>query len=155
MIVFLDSGILGLLSSPYQAGEARECSEWLYRLLSRSVYVVSSDICDYEVRRGLKLALIDRPVKSGLKQLDALTNVIDFLPLTKEVLEIASDLWAQARSQGKATANDKNIDGDMIIAAHWSILNAKYPGREVVVVTTNVKHLGYFTNAYTWQDINI
>jgi predicted nucleic acid-binding protein len=107
------------------------------------------------VRRGRKLALIDRPVKSGLKQLDALTNVIDFLPLTKEVMEIASDLWAQERSQGKATANDKNIDGDMIIAAHWSILNAKYPGREVAVVTTNVKHLGYFTNAYTWQDINL
>ncbi len=101
------------------------------------------------MRRGLKLASIDRPVKSGLKQLDTLTNVIDFLPLTREVMEIASDLWAQARSQGKATANDKNIDGDMIIAAHWSILSAKYPGREVVVVTTNVKHLGYFTNAYT------
>jgi predicted nucleic acid-binding protein len=153
-LYLLDSGILGLLSSPYQAGEARECSEWLYRLLSRGVYVVSSDICDYEVRRGLKLALINRPFKSGLKQLDALTNVINFLPLTKEVLKIASDLWAQARSQGKTTANDKNIDGDMIIA-HWSILSAKYPGREVVVVTTNVKHLSYFTNAYTWQDINL
>ena len=104
MIVFLDSGILGLLSSPYQQCEAREDSEWLYRLLSRSVYVVSSDIYDYEVRRRLKLALIDRPVKSVLKQLDALTNVIDFLPITKEVLQIASDLWVQARSQGKATA---------------------------------------------------
>ena len=90
MIIFLDTGILGLLSSPYQAGEARECSEWLYRLLSRSVYVVSSDICDYEVRRGLKLALIDRPVKSGLKQLNALTNVIDFLPLIT-ILSIAGD----------------------------------------------------------------
>jgi hypothetical protein len=51
MIVFLDSGVLGLLSSPYQQGEARECGEWLYKLLARSVYVVSSDICDYEVRR--------------------------------------------------------------------------------------------------------
>jgi predicted nucleic acid-binding protein len=155
MIVFLDSGILGLLSSPYKEGDARDCGEWLYRLLSKSVYVVSSDICDYEVRRGLKLALINRPVKSGLKQLDALTDLIDFLPLTRDVMEIASDLWAQARSQGKATANDKNIDGDMIIAAHWSILNAKYPGREVIVVTTNVKHLGYFTNAHTWRDINL
>jgi hypothetical protein len=57
--------------------------------------------------------------------------------------------------QSKATANDKNIDGDMIIAAHWSILSANYSGREVVVVTTNVKHLGYFTNAYTWRDINL
>jgi predicted nucleic acid-binding protein len=155
MIVFLDSGILGLLSSPYKEGDARDCGEWLYRLLSKSVYVVSSDICDYEVRRGLKLALINRPVKSGLKQLDALTDLIDFLPLTRDVMEIASDIWAQARSQGKATANDKNIDGDMIIAAHWSILNAKYPGREVIVVTTNVKHLGYFTNAHTWRDINL
>jgi predicted nucleic acid-binding protein len=154
MIVFLDSGVLGLLSSPYQQGEAKECGEWLYKLLARSVYVVSSDICDYEVRRGLKLALIDRPVRSGLKQLDALVNLIDFLPLTRDVMELAADLWARARSEGKATADDKNIDGDMIIAAHWSILSDRYPGREVIVVTTNVKHLGYFTNAYTWRDIN-
>lgn len=155
MIVFLDSGVLGLLSSPYPQGEARECGEWLYKLLTRSVYVVSSDICDYEVRRGLKLALIDRPERSGLQQLDALVNLIDFLPLTRDVMELAADLWARARSEGKATANDKNIDGDMIISAHWSILNDRYPGREVIVVTTNVKHLGYFTNAHTWRDINL
>jgi hypothetical protein len=43
----------------------------------------------------------------------------------------------------------------MIIAAHWSILNDRYPGREVIVVTTNVKHLGCFTNAYTWRDIDL
>jgi predicted nucleic acid-binding protein len=87
--------------------------------------------------------------------LDALANLIDFLPLTRDVMELAADLWARARSEGKATANDKNIDGDMIIAAHWSILSDRYPGREVIVVTTNVKHLGYFTNAYTWRDINL
>jgi predicted nucleic acid-binding protein len=86
--------------------------------------------------------------------LDALANLIDFLPLTRDVMELAADLWARARSKGKATANDKNIDGDMIISAHWSILNDRYPGREVIVVTTNVKHLGYFTNAYTWRDLN-
>jgi hypothetical protein len=57
MIVFLDSGIIGLLSSPNDRELALNCQSWLYRLLAKSVYVVSSDICDYEVRRGLELAL--------------------------------------------------------------------------------------------------
>ena len=56
MIVFLDSGVLGLLSSPRDTGEAGDCKEWFFRLLSRSVYIVTSDLCDYEVRRGLILS---------------------------------------------------------------------------------------------------
>jgi hypothetical protein len=55
MIVFLDSGIIGLLSSPNDRELVVRCQSWLYRLLARSVYVVSSDICDYEVRRGLDI----------------------------------------------------------------------------------------------------
>jgi len=34
MIVFLDTGVLGLVSSPSNKGEARECKEWFYRLLA-------------------------------------------------------------------------------------------------------------------------
>ncbi|MFB2834328.1 hypothetical protein [Floridanema evergladense] len=42
MIVFLDTGVLGLVASPNNTGEAKECKEWLYSLLARSVYVVSN-----------------------------------------------------------------------------------------------------------------
>ncbi|MFZ4729459.1 MAG: hypothetical protein ACOYMQ_12490 [Pseudanabaena sp.] len=55
MIVFLDSGVIGLLSNPNKRDQVLACENWLYGLLAKGVYVVSSDICDYEVRRNLVL----------------------------------------------------------------------------------------------------
>ncbi|MFB2936941.1 hypothetical protein ACE1B6_16960 [Aerosakkonemataceae cyanobacterium BLCC-F154] len=54
-------------------------------LLARSVYVVTSDICDYEVRRGLLLVSLTNPTVQGIQNLDNLPAVIDFLPLTQMV----------------------------------------------------------------------
>lgn len=153
MIVFLDSGVLGLLSSPKDSGEAGDCKEWFFRLLSRSVYIVTSDICDYEVRRGIILSLLQEQPVNGLKNLDSLPEWIEFLPLTKELMKEAAQVWAEARSQGIPTADNKNIDGDVIIAAQWRLLKEEYPGREVVIATTNVKHLQRFTDADTWRNI--
>lgn len=153
MIVFLDTGILGLVSSPSKTGEAKECKQWLYHLLSRSAYVVTSDICDYEVRRSLILASMTTPKIQGIENLDALNQVIDSLPLTKNVMKEAAQLWATARSQGIQTAENKNIDADIIISAQWKLLKAEYPGRYIVIATTNVKHLGRFTEAQKWKDI--
>jgi hypothetical protein len=56
MIIFIDSGVLGKLCNPNSSPDAIAAKEWLFKLLSRSVRVVSSDICDYEVRRGLILS---------------------------------------------------------------------------------------------------
>lgn len=153
MIVFLDTGVLGLVSSPSNTGEAKECKEWLYRLLSRSAYIVTSDICDYEVRRSLLLASLTNPIQ-GLENLDALQQVIDFLPLTKSLMKEAALLWAKARSQGTPTADNKNIDVDIIIAAQFKLIKEEYPGQYIVIATTNVKHLGLFTEAQQWKDIN-
>ncbi|WP_449417748.1 hypothetical protein [Phormidium nigroviride] len=36
MIVFLDTGILGLVSSPNDKVEVQECQEWFYGLLAKS-----------------------------------------------------------------------------------------------------------------------
>lgn len=55
MIVFLDSGVLGILANPNKKGEANDCEEWLYSLLSKGVYVLTSELCNYEVRRSLVL----------------------------------------------------------------------------------------------------
>ena len=55
MIVLIDSSVLGILANPNKLGEAKECEEWLYKLLSKGVYVATSDLCDYEVRRGREL----------------------------------------------------------------------------------------------------
>lgn len=153
MIVFLDSGVLGLLSSPRDTGEAGDCKEWQFRLLARSVYFVTSDLCDYEVRRGLILASFSKPSVGGIDILDSLPEFIEFLPLTKELMKEAAQVWAEARSQGIPTASDKNIDGDIIITAQWRLLKEEYPGREVIIATTNLKHLQRFTDADTWRNI--
>jgi predicted nucleic acid-binding protein len=153
MIVFLDSGIIGLLSSPNDRELAINCQSWLYRLLSRSIYVVSSDICDYEVRRGLELALHKNPHVSGLSRLDGLAQIIDFLPTERKVLQRAAKIWAEARITGQGTAGDRELDADIIIAAHWLILTEEYPGQAVTIATTNVKHLSRFTIARSWEEI--
>jgi hypothetical protein len=33
MIVLIDSSVLGILANPNKLGEAKECEEWLYKLL--------------------------------------------------------------------------------------------------------------------------
>ncbi|MFB2875538.1 nuclease [Floridanema aerugineum] len=153
MIVFLDTGVLGLVASPNNTGEAKECKEWLYGLLAKSVYVVTSDICDYEVRRGLLLASLTNPTVQGIQNLDNLPAVIDFLPLTQMVMREAAHLWAQAHSQGIQTADNKNIDADIIICAQVRVIQQENPGQYIVVATTNTKHLQRFTEANVWRDV--
>lgn len=153
MITFIDSGVLGILTNPYKFGEASDCEQWLYTLLSQGIYVCSSDICDFEVRRGLVLALQNKAKFNGIQNLDEIRDIIDFLPIDSVLLRKAARLWASARSQGIPTADNKSLDVDIIIAAHWHILKENFPGRYVVVATTNVKHLSRFTEAKVWKDI--
>ncbi len=155
MIVFLDTGVLGLVTSPSNKGDARECKEWFYRLLARGIYVITSDICEYEVRRSLILASFINTTVQGIENLDELQQVIDFLPLTKDVMQKAALLWAEARSQGISTADEKNIDADIIIASQWQLLTEDFPGQYIVIATTNVKHLKRFTEAKLWKNINL
>ena len=155
MIVFIDTGVLGAISSPRKTGEVGECQEWFYGLLARGVYVISSDLCDYEVRRGLVLNSIETSRNQGLANLDELENLIDFLPITKSIMLHAAQLWAISRSQGTPTADQKNIDADVIIAAQCQLFQQENLGQNLVVATTNVKHLTRFIQAQKWQDIKM
>jgi predicted nucleic acid-binding protein len=155
MIVFIDSGVLGLLTHPKKAGKPADCEDWLYSLLSKGVYVVSSDICDYEVRRSLLLESVKKNSFNSLDNLNELRNVIDFLNLDTEVMLAASQIWVETRKIGKQTADNYNIDVDIIIIAHWQLLKKQYPSRYLVIATTNVKHFQGFAEALNWQDINI
>ena len=58
-------------------------------------------------------------------------------------------------SLGKQTSDSKNIDADMIISAHYRILCDEHPGQQVIVATTNLKHLSIFCEAANWQDIKL
>lgn len=54
MIVLLGSSPLGILSSPLANPEARRCQDWLDGLIANGHRVLTSEICDYEVRRELR-----------------------------------------------------------------------------------------------------
>jgi hypothetical protein len=76
------------------------------------------------------------------------------LPVDRVVSDTAAEIWANAQTQGIPTADRKNLDIDLIIAAHWQILSQHFPGREVIISTTNIKHLALFANDREWQNIN-
>lgn len=154
MIVLLDTGVLGILCNPNQKQKAINCQNWFEQLLARGVYFLTSVLCDYELRQGLILANTREKSTNGINKLNSLRNVVDFLPVTQEVAQIAAEIWAEARLQGKPTADKKNLDIDIIIAAHWQLLKREFPGRYIVISTTNVKHLSLFTEAEEWQNIS-
>lgn len=72
------------------------------------------------------------------------------MPLTKNVMKQASQILAEARSKGLPTADNKNIDADIIIVSQVQLLKSEYPDQYIVIVTTNVKQLERFTQAKLW-----
>ncbi|GAA6619253.1 type II toxin-antitoxin system VapC family toxin [Scytonema sp. NUACC26] len=155
MIVFIDSGILGILANPNKEGEVSECEEWLYGLLSKGIYVLTSELCDYEIRRSLVLEAKKNPQINGIKNLDELRGIITFLPITSTLLKEASVLWAEARIQGVPTADAKSLDVDIIICTQCILLTEEFPGRSIIIATTNIKHLSRFASARNWRNIKV
>lgn len=149
MIVFLDSGVLHTLISNSKVKEVIDCQDWFYYILSTGALIVTSAICNYEVKREL----IRRKNVKEINNLAQLKNLIDFLPVDEATLELAAELWAEARNKGLPTADNLSLDADVIICAQYQILANTYPGRYVVIATTNVNHLSRFTEAKEWQDI--
>ena len=156
MIIFIDSGVLGVLSSSQKTDTVSQCQQWFYQLLARGIYVTSSELCDYEVRRSLLLNKLKNPLATqSLNNLDELQEIIEFFPLTNPVMKQAAQLWAETRRQGLPTADVENIDVDVIIGATCQLLQQEYPGQRLIVATTNVKHLARFAEAITWQEIKV
>ena len=149
MIVFLDSGVLHTLISNSKVKEVIDCQNWFYYLLSRSALIVTSAICNYEVKREL----VRRNNVGEINNLNQLKKLIDYLPVDEPTLDLAAELWAEARNQGIPTADNLSLDADVIICAQYQLLTRKYPGRYVVIATTNVKHLSRFAEAQEWQNI--
>ncbi len=154
MIVFIDSGVLGKLCNPNSSAEVDAIRDWLYSLLAKGIFVVSNHICDYEVRRSLVLESLRKPNINSIQDLNNLQDLITFLPLTNEVMKESANIWAEARIQGMPTADDLSLDADVIICAQYKLLTEEYPGRYIVIATTNVGHLSRFSQAKEWQDID-
>lgn len=143
--IVLDSGPLGLVTNPGGSQEAAACGHWLSTAASGGATVVIPEIADYEVRREL----IRAHRTAGVARLDALISQVDYLAITTPAMRQAARFWADARQQGRPTAADHALDGDVILAAQAATL-----GREsVIVATTNVRHLARFVPARIWADI--
>jgi predicted nucleic acid-binding protein len=146
-LVFLDTGIVGMVANPRSKPRNVQCCQWTRDLWAAGVPVFVPEICDYEVRRKL----IHARSTSGIARLDRLKVGFDYAPITTDVMLFAADLWAQARRRGRPTAAPAEIDGDVILAAQ-ALLSAG-PGDTVTVATDNVGHLAQFVDAQPWEKI--
>lgn len=149
MIILLDTGPLGLITHPRSktSAQARRCNEWAQQVIERGDALVVPEIADYELRREL----IRRDNAQSLVRLDRFRE-IGFLPINQETMLLAARLWAQARNDGTPTAHRKALDGDVILCAqaNWLTENG---AKDVVVATTNVKHISLFTDASLWDQV--
>ncbi|WP_309739520.1 MULTISPECIES: PIN domain-containing protein [unclassified Chamaesiphon] len=146
-VVLLDSGPIGLITNPNRSPASAACTNWIQTISTAGVRVIIPEITDYEVRREL---LRSNKAK-GIKRLDELIELVEYLPITTAAMRQAAIFWAEARQQGQPTAGDKTIDGDMILAAQAMTLNVA----DVVIATTNVGHLSRFVRADLWQNITL
>jgi predicted nucleic acid-binding protein len=146
-LIVLDSNPLGLITNPKVSPITLQCQQWFKNLSSRNYFPVLPEIIDYEVRREL----IRADKQSGIKRLDQLKAEIIYLPITTPVMLKAAELWAQVRKQGKPTSDDKALDGDVILASQAILLSEL--GHEVIVATSNPKHISLFITAKNWNEI--
>ncbi len=147
-IILLDTGVLAMVTHPKISAEVEECTLWMKGLAQRGDDIALPEIADYELRRELLRA----KKTQGLAKLDAFKADSLYIPITTETMLKAAEFWATARNQGRTTADAKALDGDVILAAQAHILSKI--GYEVIIATTNVKHLSLFADARKWREIN-
>ena len=145
--ILLDSGPLGLVTNPKATGETFLCYQWAMSHMQRGHLVMVPEIADYEVRREL----IRAGKLRGLVKLDRSKVDFGYLPLTTAAMLLAAELWAESRRFGRPSSSDDSLDADVILAAQAVLL--KRAGHQVVVATTNPKHLQHFVDARRWSDI--
>jgi hypothetical protein len=133
------------VTNPNLSPQSLACTRWLQNLVTAGMRVILPEIADYEVRRELLRA----NKVQGIARLDALCQIIEYLPLTTATMRQAALFWAQARQTGQPTASDKTIDADMILVAQAITVNVS----DIVIATTNVGHLSRFISADLWQNI--
>ncbi|MGA2725057.1 MAG: nuclease [Bryobacteraceae bacterium] len=148
--LLLDSGPLGIVTQPRISAEVVTMNHWLIDCLSNGDTVLVPAIVYYEIRRELLRAR----KASGLARLDAFVQIDPnrYLALSDEALRLAAELWAQARQQGRPTSSGLDLDIDVILAAQALALGV---GTEVIVVTTNPRHLRQFVEARLWNEVTL
>ena len=111
--------------------------QWLKSLQKTETVIRVPEIADYELRREL----LRKGKQKSINRLNKLSQDC-LIPLTPETMRKAAELWAWVRNQGKPTASNDSLDGDVILAAQ-AILQLK-SFDQVIVITTNLKHISRF-----------
>jgi predicted nucleic acid-binding protein len=132
--LILDTGPVGRIIHP---ARNRPISLWRRQILEAGLTVVLPEIADYEVRRNLIL----EGLTESLHRLDQLKSFLAYQRITTQIMMRAADLWAETRRHGRPTADDKALDGDVILAATAQM-------HDGIVITDNVGHLGRFVEAH-------
>ena len=145
--ILLDTGPLGLATNPKGGQDTFACNLWMRNKVRQGTEIVISEIADYEVRRELIRANKLR----GLRKLNEFKIEFSYLPLSATTMLFAAELWAHSRQRGFPTASDDALDADVILAAQALLL--EQAGHQVIVASTNVKHLKNFVTALNWSDI--
>jgi len=155
-IILLDSTPVGLITNPRKNEQAQQCQRWFDRHIYEEDTFILPEIVDYEIRRELLRA----NKLAGLEKLDRLKSRIIYFSITTEIMIKAAELWADVRKKGNPTADNKALDGDVILAAQAIILQdgmlleSDLAQDKVIVATGNKKHLSIlFANVENWQEI--
>ena len=145
MIILLDSPPLSLLTHAKVPPSTVAVLQWArdMRVAGHTLRVPA--VADYEVRRELERS---KKLRS-IVRLDGWRG--EYLPLTESAIKLAARLWAQVRNGGLTTADPKELDGDVLIAAQ--ALDLGLPASDFIVATSNVSHLSRLVPADEWQNI--
>jgi hypothetical protein len=148
-IIVLDSGPLGLLMQRRGLPIADRCRLWVTGHIAHGGQCLVPEIADYEVRREL----IRMANTAAIGRLDAFNaaHPARYLPLTTAAIRQAAQLWADVRRRGFPTADAKELDGDVIVAAQ--AMTCPFPITEIVIATTNPMHLARFIAADLWTNL--
>ncbi|MEH2318061.1 type II toxin-antitoxin system VapC family toxin [Nostoc sp.] len=133
-VILLDTHPLSKVTHPKIDPKVQQ---WLKSLRENKTVIRVPEIADYELRREL----LRQENQKSIDHLNKLSQIC-LIPLTPETMRKAAELWAWVRNQGKPTASNDSLDGDVILASQ-AILQLK-SFDQVIVMTTNLKHISRF-----------
>src|SRR5207245_1990396 len=115
LTIFLDASPLGMVTNPKKPAATVDILRWAGDHIRAGNRIMVPAVADYEVRR--ELTRLGKT--AGIASLDVWNGMPSdrYVPLTDAALRMASILWAQARNAGSPTADPKELDCDVLIAA--------------------------------------
>ena len=154
-IIILDTGPLSNSAIPFaKRGNSptlsQQCRQWIRDCELNGTVLLVPAICYYEALRELKR----RNAASKISRLQEFVFSVPgrYIPLTTAHLEMAAQMWGEARNAGIPTASDAALDADVILCAQ--ALSLGLSSSDYIVATTNIGHLSRFVPCDEWTNIN-